>query len=82
MEEENCLYLSISDLNPNLPLQGPYRYKIKKKHTCITFRNEKVKAFTEFIEVLKNRDITWPTKVRLVKAMVFPAVILDVRVGL
>ena len=24
--------------------------------------------------ILKNRDITWPTKVRLVKAMVFPVV--------
>ena len=25
--------------------------------------------------VLKSRDITWPTKVRLIKAMVFPVVI-------
>ena len=24
--------------------------------------------------ILKSRDITWPTKVRLVKAMVFPVV--------
>ena len=32
--------------------------------------------------VLKNRDITLPTKVRLVKAMVFPVVMYDVRVGL
>ena len=30
--------------------------------------------------ILKSRDITLPTKVRLVKAMVFPVV--DVRVGL
>ena len=32
--------------------------------------------------VLKNRDITLPTKFRLVKAMVFPVVMYDVRVGL
>ena len=30
--------------------------------------------------ILKSRDITLPTKVRLVKAMVFP-VVMDVRVG-
>ena len=32
--------------------------------------------------IFKTRDITLPTKVRLVKAIVFPVVILDVRVGL
>ena len=33
--------------------------------------------------VLKSRDITLPTKARLVKAMVFPVVsCMDVRVGL
>ena len=31
--------------------------------------------------MLKSRDITLPTKVRLVKAMVFPVVMYDVRVG-
>ena len=30
----------------------------------------------------EHRDITLPTKVRLVKAIVFPGVITDVRVGL
>ena len=30
---------------------------------------------TNLDSVLKSRDITWPTKVRLVKAMVFPVVI-------
>ena len=29
---------------------------------------------TNLDSILKTRDITWPTKVRLVKAMVFPAV--------
>ena len=33
------------------------------------------KAMTNLESILKNRDITLPTKVRLVKAMVFPVVI-------
>ena len=33
------------------------------------------KVMTNLDSILKNRDITLPTKVRLVKAMVFPAVI-------
>ena len=32
------------------------------------------KAMTNLDSILKSRDITWPTKVHLVKAMVFPAV--------
>ena len=32
--------------------------------------------------IFKSRDITLPTKVRLVKAMVFPVACMDVRVGL
>ena len=41
------------------------------------------KAMTNLDSILKSRDITLPTKVCLVKAMVFPVVIyMDVRVGL
>ena len=32
------------------------------------------KAMKKLESILKSRDITWPTKVRLVKAMVFPVV--------
>ena len=32
--------------------------------------------------IFKSRDITLPTKIRLDKAMVFPVVSMDVRVGL
>ena len=32
------------------------------------------KAMTKLDSILKSRDLTWPTKVRLVKAMVFPVV--------
>ena len=40
------------------------------------------KVMTNLGSILKSRDITLPTKVYLVKAMVFPVVIMDVRVGL
>ena len=37
---------------------------------------------TNLDSILKNRDITLPTKVHLVKAMVFPESCMDVRVEL
>ena len=40
------------------------------------------KVMTNLGNIFKSRDITLPTKVRLVKAMVFPVVCMDVRVGL
>ena len=40
------------------------------------------KALTNLDSKFKSRDITLPTKVRLVKAMVFPVVMYDVKVGL
>ena len=41
-----------------------------------------IKATTNLVSLLKSRDITLPTKVCLVKTMVFPIVMYDVRVGL
>ena len=40
------------------------------------------KAMTNLDSILKSTDITLPTKVHLVKAMVFPVVMMGVRVGL
>ena len=40
------------------------------------------KVMTNIHSVFKSRDITLPTKVRLVKAMVFPVSCMDVTVGL
>ena len=40
------------------------------------------KVMTNLDSILKSRDITLPTKVRLVKAMVFLVLCMDVRVGL
>ena len=39
------------------------------------------KVMTNLDSILKSRDVTFPSKVHLVKAMVFP-VCMDVRVGL
>ena len=40
------------------------------------------KGMTNLNSILESRDITLPTKVRLVKAMVFQWSSMDVRVGL
>ena len=40
------------------------------------------KVITNLDSIFKSRHITLPTKVHLVKAMVFPVVMLDVRAGL
>ena len=40
------------------------------------------KAMRNLDSILKSRDISLPTRVYLVKAMVFPVVWMDVRVGL
>ena len=40
------------------------------------------KVMTNLDSILKSRDITLPTKVRLVKAMVFPVVIYECEIGL
>ena len=40
------------------------------------------KVMTNLDSIFKSRDIALPTKVRLVKAKVFPGSCMDVRVGL
>ena len=40
------------------------------------------KVMTNLDSILKSRDVTLPTKVHLIKAMVFPASCMDVRVAL
>ena len=47
---------------------GDYSHEIKRR---LLLRR---KAMTNIDSILKSRDITLPTKVRLVKAMVFPVV--------
>ena len=55
---------------------GDYSHEIKRR---LLLRR---KVMTNLESIFKSRDITLPTKFRLVKAMVFPVVCMDVRVGL
>ena len=54
---------------------GDCSYEIKRR---LLLRR---KAMTNLESILKSRDIALPTTIRLVKAMVFPVVMYDVRVG-
>ena len=56
-------------LGSKIIADGDYRHEIKRR--LILGR----KAMTNLNRILKSRDITLPTKVRLVKAVVFPVVV-------
>ena len=53
---------------PNITADGDYSHEIKRD--LLLGR----KVVTNLDSILKSRDITLPTKVHLVKAMVFPVV--------
>ena len=55
-------------LSSKITEDGDYSHDIKR---CLLFGR---KVMTKVNSILKSRDITLPTKVRLVKAMVFPVV--------
>ena len=55
-------------LGSKITVDGDCSHEIKR---CLLLAR---KAMTSLDNVLKSRDITLPTKVRLVKAMVFPVV--------
>ena len=55
-------------LDSKIPADGGCSQEIKR---CLLLGR---KAMTNLDSILKSRDITLPTKVRLVKAMVFPVV--------
>ena len=62
-------------LGSKINAESDYSHEIKR---CLLLGRI---AMTNLDSVSKSRDITLWTKVRLVKAMVFPVVMLDVRVG-
>ena len=63
-------------LGSKITADGICSYGIKR---CLLLGR---KATTNLDSILKSRDITFPTKVYIVKAMVFPVVMyMDVRVG-
>ena len=62
-------------LGSKITADGDCSHEIKR---CLLPRR---KAMTNLDSILKSRDITLPTKVHLVKAMVFQSSYMDVRVG-
>ena len=75
MDEETVETVSDFILGgPKITVDGDWSHEIKR---CLLLG---IKVMTNLDSILKNRDITFPTKVHLVKAMVFPVV--GVRVGL
>ena len=63
-------------LGSKITADGDCTHEIKR---CLLLLRRK--AMTNIDSILKSRDITLPTKVHLVKAMVFPLVMYDLRVG-
>ena len=63
-------------LSSKITADGDCSHEIKR---CLLLRR---KVMTNLGSIFKDRDITLPTKVRLVKAMVFQWSCMDVRVGL
>ena len=63
-------------LDSKITADGDFSHEIKR---CLLLGR---KAMTNLDSILKNRNITLPTEVHLVKAMVFPVSVIDVRVGL
>ena len=61
-------------LGSKITADGDFSHEIKR-HLLLGR-----KVTTNLDSILKSRDITLSTKVRLVKAMVFPVAMLDVRV--
>ena len=56
-------------LGSKITADGDYSHEIKR---CLIVGR---KAMTNLDSILKSRDITLPTKVCIVKAMVFPVVV-------
>ena len=70
---------TVSDFNfmgSKIIVDGDCSHEIKR---CLLLGR---KVMTILDSIFKSRDITLPTKVHLVKAMVFPGSCMDVRVGL
>ena len=63
-------------LGSKITADGDCSHEIKR---CLLLGR---KVMTNLDSIFKSRDITLPTKVHLVKAMVFPESCMDVRVGL
>ena len=63
-------------LGSKITANGDFSHEIKR-HLLLGR-----KVMTNLDSIFKSRDITLPTEVHLIKAMVFPVVVYGVRVGL
>ena len=70
MENKKCIFLG-----SRITEDSDYRHELKR---CLLLGR---KVMTNLDRLLKSRDITLPTKVCRVKGMIFPAVMMDVRLG-
>ena len=71
METVSLCFLKVRDFifgGSKITADGDCSHEIKR---CLLFGR---KAMTNLDSILKSRNITWPTEVYLVKAMVFPVV--------
>ena len=68
----SILYFDFKDLTAD----DDYSHDIKRRLLL------ERKVMTYLDSIFKSRDIALPTKIHLVKAMVFPVSFMDVRVGL
>ena len=71
----NNVYLFILFWGSKITTEGDCSHEVKR-HLLLGR-----KAMTNLDSILKSRDITLPTKVHLVKAMVFSVVHMDVKGG-
>ena len=58
-------------MGSKITVDGDYSHEIKR---CLLLGS---KVMTNLDSIFKSRDITLPTKVRLVKAMVYPVVMYE-----
>ena len=74
METVSLCFLKVRDFifgGSKITADGDCSHEIKR---CLLFRR---KAMTNLDSILKSRDNTLPTKVHLIKAMVFPVVMYE-----
>ena len=82
-----CILQNVIELNLSFGVKGPwYQVLITEDGDCSHEIKRRLllgrKVMTNLDSMFKSGDITLPTKVRLVKAMVFQWSCMDVRVGL
>ena len=66
-------------LDSKITVDGDFNHEINKKKKGHMYLGRK--SMAKLDSILKSRDLTLATKVRIVKAMVFPVVMYSMRIG-